>query len=73
VPTINISGEEVWIDTKKIRLRRRLPSAKTPLAPGGDQARKKEKVPGEWAKELNGNNICSYPPRIWSSKITAGS
>src|SRR6185436_1257688 len=62
VPTLNISGEEVWIDTKKIRLRRRLPSAKRRLRPAGIKARKKEKIPGEWAKELNGNNICSYPP-----------
>jgi len=62
VPTIHISGEEVWIDTKKIRLRRRLPSAKRRLRPAGLKPRKKERVPGEWAKELNGTNICSYPP-----------
>jgi hypothetical protein len=62
LPTVNISGEEVWIDTKKIRLRRRLPSAKRRLRPTGLKARKKEKVPGEWAKELDGSSICSYPP-----------
>ncbi len=62
VPTVNISGEEVWLDTKRIRLRRRLPSAKRRLRPAGLKARKKEKVPGEWARELNGNSICSYPP-----------
>jgi hypothetical protein len=60
--TLNISGEEVWLDTKKIRLRRRLPSAKRRLRPAGLKPRKKEKVPGEWAKELNGTSICSYPP-----------
>ena len=62
LPTVNISGEEVWLDTKKIRLRRRLPSAKRRLRPAGLKPRKKEKVPGEWARELNGNSICSYPP-----------
>jgi hypothetical protein len=62
VPTIHISGEEVWINTKKIRLRRRLPSAKRRMRPAGLKGRKKEKVPGDWASELNGNNICSYPP-----------
>ena len=62
LPTVNISGEEVWVDVKKIRLRRRLPSAKRRLRPSGLKARKKEKVPGEWARELNGANICSYPP-----------
>ncbi len=60
--TVNISGEEVWLDTKKIRLRRRLPSAKRRSRPAGLKARKKEKVPGEWASELNGTSICSYPP-----------
>ncbi len=60
--TVNISGEEVWLDTKKIRLRRRLPSAKRRLRPVGLKPRRKEKVPGEWASELNGAHICSYPP-----------
>ena len=60
--TIEISGEEVWLDTKKIRLRRRLPSPKRRLRPVGLKARKKEKVPGEWASQLDGNSICSYPP-----------
>ena len=60
--TVKISGEEVWLDTKKMRLRRRLPSKKRRLRPVGLKARKKEKVPGEWATELNGASICSYPP-----------
>jgi len=60
--TVQISGEEVWLDTKKIRLRRRLPSRKRRLRPVGLKPRKKEKYPGEWATQLNGNAICSYPP-----------
>jgi hypothetical protein len=60
--TVKISGEEVWLDTKRIRLRRRLPSQKRRLRPVGIKPRKKEKVPGEWARELNGASICSYPP-----------
>ncbi|MBI1791238.1 MAG: hypothetical protein HYR60_27230 [Acidobacteria bacterium] len=60
--TVNISGEEVWLNTRRIRLRRRLPSMKRRLRPAGLKPRKKEKVPGEWARQLNGNNICSYPP-----------
>jgi hypothetical protein len=60
--TVRISGEEVWLDTKKMRLRRRLPSKKRRLRPVGLKARKKEKVPGEWATQLNGASICSYPP-----------
>ena len=62
VMTVNISGDEVWLDTKKIRLRRRLPSPKRRLRPVGLKPRKKEKVPGEWASQLDGSSICSYPP-----------
>ena len=61
-PTMHISGEEVWMDTRRIRLRRRLPSAKRRLRPAGLKPRRKEKFPGEWAQQLDGNSICSYPP-----------
>jgi hypothetical protein len=60
--TVKISGDEVWLDTKKMRLRRRLPSKKRRLRPVGLKPRKKEKVPGEWASQLDGASICSYPP-----------
>ncbi len=60
--TAKLSAEEVFLDTKRMRLRRRLPSAKRRLRPVGLKARKKEKIPGEWASELNGDSICSYPP-----------
>ena len=62
VMTVQISGEEVWLDTKKIRLRRRLPSPKRRLRPVGLKPRKKEKFAGEWASQLDGAAICSYPP-----------
>jgi hypothetical protein len=62
LPTARISGQEVWLDTRRIRLRRRLPSTKQKLRPYGLRPRKKEKVPGEWASQLNGGGICSYPP-----------
>ena len=60
--TVRISGDEVWRDTRRIRLRRRLPSTKRRMRPVGLKARKKEKIPGEWASQLNGTSICSYPP-----------
>jgi hypothetical protein len=62
LPTVKISGEEVWLNTKMMRLRRRLPSKKRRLRPVGLKPRKIEKVPGEWASQLNGASICSYPP-----------
>ncbi|MGD0870527.1 MAG: hypothetical protein ABSB88_13300 [Bryobacteraceae bacterium] len=60
--TVRIAGDEVWMDTRRIRLRRRLPSTKRRLRPIGLKARKKEKIPGEWASQLHGTSICSYPP-----------
>jgi len=62
VRTENLSGEEVWINTRKLRLRRRLPRPKQRLKPANLKMRKKEKHPGEWAQRLDGNAICSYPP-----------
>ena len=62
LPTAQLSAEEVWLDTKRLRLRRRLPSTKRRLRPLGLKPRRKEKIPGEWASELNGDSICSYPP-----------
>jgi hypothetical protein len=60
--TVRISGDEVWMDTRRIRIRRRLPSTKRRLRPYGLKPRKKEKTPGEWASQLDGASICSYPP-----------
>jgi hypothetical protein len=60
--TINISGEEVWLRTRKLRIRRRLPRMKQMFRPSGLKARKREKHKGEWASQTNGNSICSYPP-----------
>ncbi|HOK46346.1 MAG TPA: hypothetical protein PLK67_10465, partial [Bryobacteraceae bacterium] len=60
--TVKISGEEFWRDTKRIRLRRRLPRPKQRLRPAGLKPRRKEKFAGEWAREFQGDAICSYPP-----------
>jgi hypothetical protein len=62
VMTVRISGSEMWMETRRIRLRRRLPGPKRRPRPFGLKSRKKEKVAGEWASQLNGSGICSYPP-----------
>lgn len=59
--TVDLSAEEVWLASRKLRLRRRLPRPKRRL-PTGLKARKKEKSAGEWARQVDGNAICSYPP-----------
>lgn len=60
--TLNLSGEEVWIRTRKLRIRRRLPRMKQMLKPAGLKPRKREKFKGEWASQTSGTSICSYPP-----------
>ncbi len=60
--TLNISGDEVWLRTRKLRIRRRLPRMKQMLKPSGLKPRKREKQPGEWARQTSGLSICSYPP-----------
>jgi hypothetical protein len=50
------------VNTKKIRLRRRLPRPKQRLVPRGLKRRKKEEFEGEWAQQTDGTAICSYPP-----------
>lgn len=60
--TVNISGEELYVNMRRIHLRRRLPRRKTRVRPLGLRERKKEKLPGEWARQFNGSGICSYPP-----------
>lgn len=60
--TLNISGDEVWLRTRKLRIRRRLPRMKQMLKPAGLKPRKREKFKGEWASQTSGVSICSYPP-----------
>jgi hypothetical protein len=60
--TLNVSGEEVWLRTRKLRIRRRLPRMKQMLKPAGLKPRKREKFKGEWASQTTGGAICSYPP-----------
>jgi hypothetical protein len=60
--TVQLSAGEIWLNTRKLRIRRRLPRAKQRMRPMGLKARKKEQFPGEWAKQTDGASICSYPP-----------
>ncbi|HEV1285299.1 MAG TPA: hypothetical protein VNU44_08315, partial [Bryobacteraceae bacterium] len=60
--TVRLSASEIWLNTKRLRIRRRLPRPKQRLRPTGIKPRKRENVPGEWAKQTTGDAICSYPP-----------
>ncbi len=60
--TVRLSAGEIWMNTKRLRIRRRLPRPKQRLRPAGLKPRKRETQPGEWARQTTGNAICSYPP-----------
>jgi hypothetical protein len=60
--TVKVSGEQMWLNTRRIQLRRRLPRQKGRLRPAGLKGRRKEGFAGEWKSEWKGNSICSYPP-----------
>ncbi len=60
--TVPLSASEVFLESRKLRIRRRLPRPKQPSRPKSLKAHKKEKRPGEWAEALEGDSICSYPP-----------
>jgi hypothetical protein len=62
IETVNISGDQLYRHMKRIRLRRRLPRQKARVRPIGLKERKKERIPGEWAREFRGQGPCSYPP-----------
>ncbi len=65
IMTVRISGDEVWMDTRRIRLRRRLPSTKRRLRPLGLKPRKKEKFPGEWPASSMAAASARIHPKIW--------
>jgi hypothetical protein len=60
--TVKLSGEEMWRNTRRIRIRRRLPRPKQRLKPASLKPHEKEQFEGEWAHEFHGESICSYPP-----------
>jgi len=61
--TVRISGDQMWLKTKRILLRRRLPGKKTRPRPIGLKGRKREAFPGEWEMRSRRQwSICSYPP-----------
>ncbi len=59
IPVITLEGEDLFLNLRKIRLRRRIRTQRRRLFPVA--LRGKEKM-RQWAKEFKGDGICSYPP-----------
>ncbi|MBW2018718.1 MAG: hypothetical protein DRH17_03855 [Deltaproteobacteria bacterium] len=62
IATIRISGEMLWLGTRKIHIRRRLPRIKRQPVYIPKKRRMKERRPGEWLEGFADPHICSYPP-----------
>lgn len=60
--TVNLNAEDVFLFSRKVRLRRRMKRPKQRLLPRGLKKRPKERYAGEWARQVGGDAICSYPP-----------
>ncbi len=61
-PTLRVKGEEVWLGTRRIHVRRWLPGKKQRLQHVLRRHRKRERYPGEWLESFDGSALCSYPP-----------
>jgi len=62
LPVIRLSGEDLFLDQKKIKFHRRLKTFRRRLVPVPVKKKIREKVPGEWQRNFDGFTICSYPP-----------
>jgi hypothetical protein len=62
LPVIRLSGEELFLDQKRIRFHRRLKTFRRRLVSVPVKKKIREKVPGEWEKTFDKLFICSYPP-----------
>lgn len=60
--TVRLSAGEVFLHTRRLRLRRRRPRDKQRRLPRNWKPRPKESFPGEWAMSTSSDAICSYPP-----------
>ncbi len=62
LPTLRLTGEDLFLDSKRIRFYRRFRRQRRRLVSVPVKNRKKERKPGEWKDGWQGRNICSHPP-----------
>jgi hypothetical protein len=60
--TIELRGEDLYLNQKKIRFHRKFRTLRKRLVPVPVKTRKKEKRKGEWKEKWEGKHICSHPP-----------
>ena len=62
LPILRLTGEDLFLDHKRIRFHRRLKTMRRRLVSVPVKKRRRERYPGEWRSKLWGFSICSYPP-----------
>lgn len=62
LPVLHLTGEDLFLDQKKIRFHRRLKTMRRRLVPVPVRKKKRERYPGQWRDGFKGYSICSYPP-----------
>ena len=62
LPVLRLSGDDLFLDQKRIRFHRRLKTFRRRLVPVPVKKKKRERIPGEWKRDFQGLFICSYPP-----------
>ena len=62
LPEVSLKGEDLFLDGRKVKFRRRFPGKGVGLRRLPVRARPKETVPGEWSRHRFGKSICSWPP-----------
>jgi len=62
LPVLHLTGEDLFLDQKRIKFHRRLKTFRRRLVPVPVKKKRREKIPGEWKKNFRGFYVCSYPP-----------
>ncbi len=62
LPVLRLTGEDLFLDQKKIFFQRRLRQTRKRLVPMPVRKKPREKRPGEWREKWSGESLCSFPP-----------
>ena len=62
LPVVHLTGEDLFLDQKRIRFHRHLKTFRRRLVSVPVRKKIREKIPGEWKRDFQGLYICSYPP-----------
>ena len=63
--TVRLTASEIWLNTKRLRIRRRLPRPKQRLKPAGLKPRKREKFPANGPGRPPATRSAPIRPKIW--------